>query len=674
MTPGRIAARLLHPLAWHRMDLRGRLMWLAMLPVLVFAVVWGSYVIRQRDADLAAQLQQRAQLLARQLAVAADYGIFSFNQAALDNIALGVLRESSVISATIIAADGRVLATRHAPAQGQAIPPGQLQAMLEASRRGGGGGVSEHNAHWVAHLEPVRTPLLDVDDLPEAAHPQRHAPPPGHVIVQVSTRSIRTELFDFGLRVMVLLAGVLLSGWVMARRISTSLDQRIQAVVQAAQKIGAGHIGIRLPASAIPSFARLSQDINGMAEQLEQSRQRLEQRVLEATQALREQRDAAEQANRDKTRFLAAASHDLRQPLHAMGLFLDTLARSPLTAQQASVLGHARTASGAASEMLTTLLDYSRLEAGVVQAHDAPFAVQPLLSALEQEFGPQADAAALVYRTRETTAAALADKALVDLVMRNFISNALRYTRTGGLLIACRARSGRLALEVWDTGCGIAPEHQQEVFKEFHQLGNPERDRRKGLGLGLAIVQRLAQAMHTQVEVRSRLGRGSVFRLWLTPWRGALVDEAVASAHDGASLVGRRVLVVDDDEPVRLGMQSLLASWGCHCVCAESAADALARLHQMPQPDVVVTDFRLRHEETGKQVLQALRSTLGLMVPAIIMTGDTSPQRLRDAQSTSALLLHKPVSTGQLRDAITLLLQQAPAAWLPEDHTTAVEP
>ena len=365
----------------------------------------------------------------------------------------------------------------------------------------------------------------------------------------------------------------------------------------------------------------------------------------------------AEQANQDKSRFLAAASHDLRQPLHAMGLFLDTLARSPLTAQQASVLGHARTASGAASEMLTTLLDYSRLEAGVVQAHDAPFAVQPLLSALEQEFGPQADAAALVYRTRETTAAALADKALVDLVMRNFISNALRYTRTGGLLIACRARGGRLALEVWDTGCGIAPEHQQEVFKEFHQLGNPERDRRKGLGLGLAIVQRLAQAMHTQVEVRSRLGRGSVFRLWLTPWRGALVDEAVASAHDGASLVGRRVLVVDDDEPVRLGMQSLLASWGCHCVCAESAADALARLHQMPQPDVVVTDFRLRHEETGRQVLDTLRAHLQRSVPAIIMTGDTSPQRLRDAQSTGALLLHKPVSAAQLREALVEVLQ-----------------
>ena len=384
---------------------------------------------------------------------------------------------------------------------------------------------------------------------------------------------------------------------------------------------------------------------------------RQERRRLRLAEQYRTAKEQAERALADKNRFIAMASHDLRQPLHAMGLFLDTLARSPLTAQQASVLGHARTASGAASEMLTTLLDYSRLEAGVVQAHDAPFAVQPLLSALEQEFGPQADAAALVYRTRETTAAALADKALVDLVMRNFISNALRYTRTGGLLIACRTRSGRLALEVWDTGCGIAPEHQQEVFKEFHQLGNPERDRRKGLGLGLAIVQRLAQAMHTQVEVRSRLGRGSVFRLWLTPWRGALVDEAVASAHDGASLVGRRVLVVDDDEPVRLGMQSLLASWGCHCVCAESAADALARLHQMPQPDVVVTDFRLRHEETGRQVLDTLRAHLQRSVPAIIMTGDTSPQRLRDAQSTGALLLHKPVSAAQLREALVEVLR-----------------
>ena len=368
--------------------------------------------------------------------------------------------------------------------------------------------------------------------------------------------------------------------------------------------------------------------------------------------------EAAEQADRDKSRFLAAASHDLRQPLHAMGLFLESLQRSPLNEHQQTVLKHAHAASGAAAEMLTTLLDYSRLEAGVVKVRPVAFAVQPLLTALEQEFGVQADTAGLVYRTRETSAAAFADRSLVGLVMHNFISNALRYTARGGVLIACRTRSKRLALEVWDTGAGIPVQQWDEIFKEFHQLGNPERDRRKGLGLGLAIVQRLAREMKTSVELRSHPGRGSVFRLWLDRWQGAL-DDDITPALDARGLVGLRVLAIDDDEAVRLGMQSLLQSWGCQCITAESSADALECLEDIT-PDIIITDFRLRHEETGKQVLQALRAYLGTNVPAIILTGDTSPQRLRDAQTTSALLLHKPVSTGQLRDAIVQLITHPP--------------
>lgn len=389
--------------------------------------------------------------------------------------------------------------------------------------------------------------------------------------------------------------------------------------------------------------------------------------------------EAAERADRDKSRFLAAASHDLRQPLHAMGLFLESLQRSPLNDHQRTVLGHAHAASGAAAEMLTTLLDYSRLEAGVVKVHPAPFAVQPLLGALEQEFGVQADTAGLVYRTRETSAAACADRSLVDLVMHNFISNALRYTTRGGVLIACRTRGKRLALEVWDTGTGI-PRHQWDnIFREFHQLGNPERDRRKGLGLGLAIVQRLAREMKTSVEVLSQPGRGSVFRLWLDRWQGALEDEDSDSlaAPDARCLIGLKVLAIDDDEAVRIGMQSLLQSWGCQCVTAESSKDALECLEDATldlAPDLIITDFRLRHEETGKQVLQALRAYLGTPVPAIILTGDTSPQRLRDAQSTSALLLHKPVSTGPLRDAMVQLVMQprsaaAPGHEDPPDHS-----
>jgi CheY-like chemotaxis protein/anti-sigma regulatory factor (Ser/Thr protein kinase) len=301
----------------------------------------------------------------------------------------------------------------------------------------------------------------------------------------------------------------------------------------------------------------------------------------------------------------------------------------------------------------------------VVKVRPAPFAVQPLLSALEQEFGVQADTAGLVYRTRETSAAAHADRSLVGLVMHNFISNALRYTERGGLLIACRTRGKRLALEVWDTGAGI-PQHQwEDIFREFHQLGNPERDRRKGLGLGLAIVQRLAREMATSVELRSQPGRGSVFRLWLDRWQGTLEDDAVdgLAVPDMRCLRGLKVLAIDDDETVRAAMQSLLQSWGCLCITAESSKDALDCLEESTLdivPDIIITDFRLRHEETGRQVLQALRAYLGSAVAAIILTGDTSPQRLRDAQSTSALLLHKPVSTGQLRDAMVQLVTQPP--------------
>jgi signal transduction histidine kinase/ActR/RegA family two-component response regulator len=387
---------------------------------------------------------------------------------------------------------------------------------------------------------------------------------------------------------------------------------------------------------------------------------RLVSQLREESERALAAQEAAEQADRDKSRFLAAASHDLRQPLHAMGLFLESLQRSPLNDYQRTVLGHAHAASAAAAEMLTTLLDYSRLEAGVVKVRPDAFAVQPLLTALEQEFGAQADSAGLVYRTRETSAAAYADRSLVGLVMHNFISNALRYTSQGGVLIACRTRGKRLALEVWDTGPGIPRSEWDSIFKEFHQLGNPERDRRKGLGLGLAIVRRLAREMRTSVEVLSRPGRGSVFRLWLDCWQGALQDDT-APAPDQQSLAGLKVLAIDDDETVRVGMQALLQSWGCLCITAESSADAIDCLQDIT-PDLIITDFRLRHEETGKQVLQALRAYLGTPVPAIIMTGDTSPQRLRDAQSTSALLLHKPVSTGQLRRAVVQLTKQPPGA------------
>ena len=665
MTPGPIAARLLRPLAWRHMDLRVRLMWLAMVPVLVFAMVWGVYVIRQRDADLAAQLQQRAQLLARQLAVAADYGIFSFNQSALDNIAQGVLRESSVISATIIGADGLVLATRHAQEQGGAIPPGTLQSMLDASRRNGGGVVSSQNVNWVAHLEPVRTPLLAVEDLPEGGGAQRSGTLQGHAIVQVSTRSIQTELLEFGLRVMVLLAGVLLSGWIMARRISNSIDQRIQAVVQAAQKIGAGHIGIRLPSSSIPSFARLSQDINSMAGQLEQSRQRLEQRVQEATQALREQRDAAQQANRDKTRFLAAASHDLRQPMHALSMLLAALKEETRPEERARLLERIEASSQAMSALLDALLDISRLDAASVHFQLNPVELQPLLTRLRETYESQAERRGIALVIHTSRAWVRSDPMLLERIVGNFLSNALRYTPQGGcVLLAVRQRGANCVIQVRDNGPGIAPQDQACVFHEFVQLHNPQRDRSQGLGLGLAIVRRLSQLLDHPVGVRSCTGRGATFHVQLplcaegTP---PLVPAAESPLH-GASmqaspgLQGCRILLVEDDALVRDSYARLLQLWGCDARVHANADAVFASLGQDGwRPHLVITDHRLGGALNGRQLIDALRQHWGAELPAAIMTGDTEDADLRQARTDTLRVLYKPLRPAELRQVLVQL-------------------
>ena len=203
----------------------------------------------------------------------------------------------------------------------------------------------------------------------------------------------------------------------------------------------------------------------------------------------------AEHANTAKSKFLAAASHDLRQPIHAQGLFLEVLSRTEQTPHQQELLASARAASEASGEMLNTLLDFSRIDAGVIEPQIQSFHLQPLLNKIENELAPQADAKNIVYRSRETHVAVQSDPVLLELILRNLVSNAIRYTERGGVLVACRQHGSQAAIEIWDTGIGIAPENQQEVFREFHQLGNPERDRHKGLGLGLAIADGLARTL-----------------------------------------------------------------------------------------------------------------------------------------------------------------------------------
>ena len=376
-------------------------------------------------------------------------------------------------------------------------------------------------------------------------------------------------------------------------------------------------------------------------------------KLISAAEAARHD---AEQANLAKSKFLAAASHDLRQPIHAQGLFLDVLSRTPLNAQQRELVSNISATSAASAEMLNTLLDFSRIEAGVVNPRVESFRLQQVLNKIEREFEPQADAKALAYRSRETHLVVQSDPTLVELILRNLVSNAIRYTEHGGLLVACRKRGTHAVLEVWDTGMGIAPGQQAEVFKEFHQLGNPERDRRKGLGLGLAIAQGLAKTLGHELRLQSQLQRGSLFRLALPLAPVVQVSQlkVAKSESDSASngqLRGVHVLVIDDDEAVLAAMAQLLQNWGCGVDTASSIEQALV-LAQLQAPAVLISDYRLRSQHTGAEAIAEVRKLLGRSVPALLITGDTAPERLREALSVGVPLLHKPLAPRDLHRAL----------------------
>jgi len=387
---------------------------------------------------------------------------------------------------------------------------------------------------------------------------------------------------------------------------------------------------------------------------------------LDLVEGLREQKQVAEDANMAKSKFLAAASHDLRQPIHAQGLFLEVLSRTEQTPHQQELVSSARAASEATNELLNALLDFSRIEAGVIVPRLQPFRLQPLLNKIENELAPQADAKDIVYRSRETQAVVHTDPMLLELILRNLVSNAIRYTEHGGVLVACRQHGAKALLEVWDTGIGIAQEHQKDVFREFHQLGNPERNRNKGLGLGLAIAEGLTRMLGHELTLSSVPQRGSVFRLMLD------IDDTIpavqaAMAQSKSRLLNARLLIIDDDEIVRSGMLHLLRDWGCECDAAETIEEALA-LARLHRPDVVISDYRLREQRTGVEAIAALRALLGESLPALLITGDTAPQRLREAQASGIPLLHKPVSPDKLYRRLIELQQvtveQSVAEWL----------
>lgn len=366
----------------------------------------------------------------------------------------------------------------------------------------------------------------------------------------------------------------------------------------------------------------------------------------------------AEQANAAKTRFLAAASHDLRQPIHALGLLFATLADRVRDPGTAPVLKQIDGAVDAIDSMLNSLLDISKLDAGVVRPEIGAVDLGAMLERLNDEQQPIATLTGNRLRVRPARAVVLTDAAMLQRILANLISNALRYTVNGRVLVGARRRGQSVRIEVYDSGPGIPAHSLEDIFLEFHQLGNPERDRRKGLGLGLAIVKRLADLLGHAIEVRSTVGRGSRFSVTLplsaAPRRAATYP---AAATIGADLHGRRVLVLDDDASVLDAMRSLLEGWGCDVITTSTPEEAEAGLaSDAGPPDMLIVDYRLRQHASGIETIVRLHELAGSRIPALVITGDTAPDRLREAQESGYPLLHKPVKPAQLRAVMRQLI------------------
>jgi signal transduction histidine kinase/CheY-like chemotaxis protein len=363
-------------------------------------------------------------------------------------------------------------------------------------------------------------------------------------------------------------------------------------------------------------------------------------------------------ANQAKSRLLAAASHDLRQPMHALSLFVDQLRASRSTEEQAALTRRVGDAVASLTELLDQLLDLSKLDAGAVQVAAQDFPVRELLASIATQFGPLARAKGIDLRLRARDSWLRSDPLLVQRIVLNLVANAIHYTERGGVLVGCRRRGGRLRIEVWDTGCGIPEDRRDEVFREFVRLDQGEHRRASGLGLGLAIVARLADLLGTRIELRSRMNRGSVFAFEL-PAGTALPDAVapVAAPLGAAELRGVFVLVVDDAEDSRVAMCGLLERWGCLTIAAIDGAAAIAQLaaHDRP-PELIVCDYRLQTTDDGLQAIARIRAAIGDEVPAVLVTAETSAAVADAAAAQGVPLLHKPVSPVKLRALLMRLI------------------
>ena len=374
---------------------------------------------------------------------------------------------------------------------------------------------------------------------------------------------------------------------------------------------------------------------------------RLENESLLADAA--QQHATVERVSRERSRFFAAVSHDLRQPLYAMGLLLDSLGKRLVSDEQRKLHTDIKRSHNALDDLFSSLLDVARLDSADLPVRPTEFRLDELVQAVAAEFEPSIAAKRLCLRLATQPLWVNTDRLLLTRIVRNLLSNAVKFTDRGTIMVSMiPVDEDRIDLAIQDEGRGIATGYEERVFDEHFQIGNPERDRTKGLGLGLFVVRRLCELMSVRVSLRSELGRGSTFTLTLP----AAPDQSAAQ-HGTRAFGGLHVLFIDDEPDIRRGMRLLLEDHGCQVTVGESAAAALAALPAETRPvDIALSDYRLRDGANGIDAIVRIREALDPRLPAMLVTGDTDPAIGRRAEEADLFLLYKPVAPDSLLKAI----------------------
>ena len=624
--------------------IRTRMLAAALVPVTLVVLALVAVFWTSRVSDLDESHGLRTRLMARQVALASEYGIFSGNVSALQAVLAGLQRERDVRSVAVFGVDGRMLASSgvlHYNGFKEASSP----AYAQYQRSG--------NVDVV--VEEVTSGNVSIDDLFSPSPGAQGAAPEifGYVVLEVSrARLVARERELLMLALGIGMAGLVLGG-ILATRMGEGVVRPVLRVSRMIERIGEGDLTPSSESRPNDPLYDLQTRLNQMAQRLAWGREEMEFRVESATRELRLKKEEAETATLAKSRFLAAASHDLRQPTHALGMFVARLGQLPLDAQTRQLVASLEASVQSMQDLLDGLLDVSRLDAGAVQVQIGPVNMGELFHSLRKALQPLAESKGLRLRIRPSPYWAMTDPVLLQRMVMNLANNAIRYTERGTVLIACRRVEGgrSVRLDVADSGIGISPSHQEDIFREFYQVGNSGRDRAQGLGLGLNIVERTAQLLGHSITLRSALGCGTRFSIHL-PVAQAVEASAALAPVDPQGLGGvdgMRVLVIEDDGFALEAIRDLLSSWGCVVNAAATVSQALDFVNAYAAPDVVLSDFRLGEARNGLDVIAMVRAHARREIPACLMSGDTDAGLIQAAKEAGLTLLHKPVRPAKLR-------------------------